>query len=579
MASLTIPEASDTLRNLIGQKEKDLHELNEFRIQALEKAIADRDAEIRECKENLKKLKTDFHYNLKLIEDRDAELERYDSTFASMTDALRERDNEISELRIALDEAEGQIKAEKSKSEQVELFCQDKLTESREKNESLRSIKDEEIRRLRSEMDEMRRDYLRQLQDKDATLEIQRKDMASSFDELSAAQEISSKAREESLVFEIRQREADMSQLRTRLEALDQQREGLERRLEAAQSSAKLLEKRVKELETELHETSRRNVLQVTDHEQQIRALELAKDLQKEECETALAELKETVRALERNLLLQKDEYESLLQRSKQDHELTREGLMAQIQARMDSLVNKLRASEQDMEEFRERVKQTSRELAETKIESQRQVQELQLQLDASIAERQRIDQSAKNSRALYDQELGSFRDKVDILNRTLEERRQDITNFRAELERSNDLVCELRREILQKDVEKDEAIALADKKAQEKSSELVRSLGQQRDRAVAAEADLRRQLMGAKEQDYGTPLDSPIQMPPFPETPQVGDFPAGRWFGAGDGARSRPATAEAHGSRPVTADGHGTRPSTADGGGSTTGSCGCGSE
>ena len=82
----------------------------------------------------------------------------------------------------------------------------------------------------------------------------------------------------------------------------------------------------------------------------------------------------------------------------------------------------------------------------------------------------------------------------------------------------------------------------------------------------TAAEAAQSQSRDLAKEQDYGTPLDSPIQMPPFPETPQVGEYPPGRWFGAGDMARSRPATAEGHASRPGTAEGQATRPSTADG-------------
>ena len=581
------PDASSALKSLIGQKEKYLHELNEFRIQALETAIAERDAEIHECRENLKKLKTDFHYNLKLIEDRDAELERYDATFANMNNALRDRDVEISELRIALDEAEGQIRAEKKRSEQVEIFCQDKLAESRERNEGLRSTKDEEIRRLRSEMDEMRRDFSRQLLDKDQTLEIQRKDMAASFDELSTAQEISSKAREETLLFEIRQKDADVLQLKKRCEALELQRESLEKRLETTLGTTKSLEKRVQELELELHEVSRKNSLFTSDLQQQIRALELAKELQKEESEAAFTDLEEKLQIAEKNLVQQKEDYDALLERANQDQQVRRDGIMSQMQARIDSLTIKLRASEQDSQELRERMKQTAKELAEAQHEHLRRIEEMQAQLEASDLEKQRIEHSARTAKAFHDQELTNLRDKVDILKKNLEEKRQDITDLRADLERSNELLSELRRENMQKDVEKDEAITAVEKKAQERASELQRSLGQQRDRAVAAEADLRRQLMNAqaqivhltnaaaeaaqsrelpKEQDYGTPLDSPIQMPPFPETPQIGDYPPGRWFGGGDVVRSRPATAEGHGSRPATAEGHGSRPATAEG-------------
>jgi hypothetical protein len=38
-------------------------------------------------------------YNLKLIEDRDAELDRYDALFANMKTVLRDRDAEVKKLQ------------------------------------------------------------------------------------------------------------------------------------------------------------------------------------------------------------------------------------------------------------------------------------------------------------------------------------------------------------------------------------------------------------------------------------------------------------------------------------------------
>jgi hypothetical protein len=40
--------------------------------------VRDRDRVIAEMGEKMKKIKDDFHYNLQLIEERDAELERWD---------------------------------------------------------------------------------------------------------------------------------------------------------------------------------------------------------------------------------------------------------------------------------------------------------------------------------------------------------------------------------------------------------------------------------------------------------------------------------------------------------------------
>ena len=77
-------------------------------------------------------------YNLQLIEDRDAELERYDGAFANLKNALRDRDAEVSDLKVSIDELEAQVRAEQQRAAQVEGYCKDKLTEAKERLEGLR---------------------------------------------------------------------------------------------------------------------------------------------------------------------------------------------------------------------------------------------------------------------------------------------------------------------------------------------------------------------------------------------------------------------------------------------------------
>ena len=91
----------DTLRELIMTKEKELHDINEYRIQTLESLLAEKERDANEAKQRMSKLKDDFTYNLRLLEERDAELERYDASFTHMKAVLRDRDVEISELKIA----------------------------------------------------------------------------------------------------------------------------------------------------------------------------------------------------------------------------------------------------------------------------------------------------------------------------------------------------------------------------------------------------------------------------------------------------------------------------------------------
>lgn len=93
---------SSRLRNLILTKEKELHDINEYRIETLEQVsvldsalaclgclmlmvlshsyhlqmLRERDRLLDELTGKMRKLKEDFQYNLSLIEERDNELDR-----------------------------------------------------------------------------------------------------------------------------------------------------------------------------------------------------------------------------------------------------------------------------------------------------------------------------------------------------------------------------------------------------------------------------------------------------------------------------------------------------------------------
>lgn len=68
------PAAGGNLRGIIIQKEKELHDINEYRLQTLETLLSEKEREIADGKQRLTKLKDDFTYNLKLLEERDSEL-------------------------------------------------------------------------------------------------------------------------------------------------------------------------------------------------------------------------------------------------------------------------------------------------------------------------------------------------------------------------------------------------------------------------------------------------------------------------------------------------------------------------
>jgi len=78
-----------------------MRELNLHRLEEFEGRLQSKDAEIDSLREKHNKIKTDFGYNLKLLEERDSELERYDHAFTQLKELVREKDREVSEVRVA----------------------------------------------------------------------------------------------------------------------------------------------------------------------------------------------------------------------------------------------------------------------------------------------------------------------------------------------------------------------------------------------------------------------------------------------------------------------------------------------
>ena len=197
---------SQNIRSLILHKEKELHEINDKRVRSLEDAVRTKDKDLQDAKSRLGKLREDFQvaakfrcertavhwplrncastdapcahlqYNLKLVEERDAELDRYDGQFALLKQQLRDKDALVSEARVAIADLEQQLKQSQHRYGEQEAYftvrlrqpvlsptapcrhisSQAKLVEMREQQDVLRFSHDDELRRQRDDFESIK---------------------------------------------------------------------------------------------------------------------------------------------------------------------------------------------------------------------------------------------------------------------------------------------------------------------------------------------------------------------------------------------------------------------------------------
>ena len=580
--------AGSALRTLIGQKEKELQDMNEYRIRALEGAIAERDRQVMELRENFKKLKVDFQYNLRLIEDRDAELERYDATFANMKNLLHDRDTEASDLKVSIDELEAQVRSERERTAQVEGLCQDKLAEAKARAEGLRLQKDEELRKTRADMDEMRRAFLAQLSEKDELLSTQRRDMSASFDNLAKRQEADAAAREEVLRGQLREAQGkDQRQLEEKVK--------LEQELDEQRRTAAAMNVQLQSKEADLADARSDAESRITRLKRDMEAMHTDASSAAEAAQARATELTDRLREAERNcqectrhMAEMRESMQEEQRRALQDQEKTLRELLHDAETRCETLSSKLSASEAERDRFQQAASRSTREGQQQEMVHLEATQALQRKLDAAQTQLAELMRTSGVQRALLEEELAAAREKNTAMKRAQDERRQDLESLRGELQRASEREESLQRQLAQQSLAADGAARAehVDGKMQESFSELLKSVGQQRDRAIAEKEDAQERLAEAEQQltalkssalrpaglkvetlDTDTPLDSPIQMPPFPATPvpHNHNLSSRPTTADTDMWRSRPATAE--GLRPGTAEGGGgTRPATAEG-------------
>lgn len=230
------PSSGQDIRAVIAAKEQELRNINEYRLQTLEQSVGEKDEVIEEQQAKIDKLKEDFQFNLKLIADRDTELERYDAMFNNFKEVISSKDGEISELRIHAADSSEMAKQEALKAAEMDQFYKAKMVSPFIMFESSNSVacnqaelgaeverarlaSDEESRAIRNQVAEAARDMERQLSEKDAQILAREHEMAAGLEEVAQQQEAERMRVEEQLKEASRQREAQWKEREEELKA------------------------------------------------------------------------------------------------------------------------------------------------------------------------------------------------------------------------------------------------------------------------------------------------------------------------------------------------------------------------
>lgn len=461
-------------KELAAQKEREWKEVTELRIQTLEAALSGKEKDLQEEKAKFSKLKEDFKYNLKVLEERDQELERYDVTFSELKAQLNVKTAEISELKIQLDDAKSSTKREVLAQEDLQKHYQHRLKEKQAEIDSFKSSKDSEINQERKEFEMFKRNLQRQLKQVEDDLDTQKRELTINFEDALKKREHEFRLQKDEMSAKVLEYELKAKLLAKELEIMRTSQAKESEQFNMVESSHRDLEKKLKEKEWELADVTSMKDARISELEIQAQQLETMMNRMKEDFQRKHAELDKLAREKETALTKIKEGYT--------EREQSLQSNIRELQAKLEDCqveMRKLEWNKSDLEKEKDlHIEKLQEELYQQKERWEKQI------VDVS------------RSQVSKDVELQRLRENEEKLKSELLQRKQDIERYKKDLSLAVERERSMERSRTQLELDWQRRYEEKESNQYEKSEDLIKKLVKSRDEALATVKERDRDIL-----------------------------------------------------------------------------------
>eukprot|EP00742_Colponemidia_sp_Colp-10_P009488 GILJ01010349.1.p1 GENE.GILJ01010349.1~~GILJ01010349.1.p1 ORF type:complete len:1398 (-),score=342.82 GILJ01010349.1:162-4355(-) len=468
------------LRGMIMQKEKELHDINDLRFNTLEALMRDKDKSITELRIKLNKLKEDFQYNLKLLEERDQELEKYDQSFISFKGLLKDKENEVSELRVDLSNMDSKMKQEAMRfKDEVDGLSQ-RIEDLNQQLSHCKWTKEEDLRRQREELEMVKRDLLKQLRDKEEQIEDQRRELTSAFDDAIRQRETESMKREEALKEVLNDRDVKVKSLLRDVEAKENKIKELFASIDALSQTQKEVERKLKTAANEYESLQMDKTQKLNAAEEDKRQLLLSQRALVDEYELKMSDMLKNIHQLEMTLVQQKDKYEENLRNLTTQNDYKVSELTTRSEKRIAQLQSEVESTQRELKEAKAQAKREKDKSLQTEKELRDQISEMEGKLKKEVANlknqvkqqqvqfEQTLEEEKMKSKAAADKELNEVEAKYEkLLSDEREKGNDEYDKFSKNTQNLLEEVAALKKDLRQQ--EADHQHAMEDERVQRK--------------------------------------------------------------------------------------------------------------
>lgn len=502
-AAAAVPSipGSEGLRALISAKERELHDINEFRLRAVEASLREAQAEVEAGRQRFAKLKEDFAYNLRLFEERDKELESYESTISSMKATLRTRDSELADARVRATEAEAALEALKGRSADADGHYREKIKELRTALDAERAAREEDMKRAREEISEARREAEARLRQREEEAEAARREVAAAFDAAMAQQVEETRRREdeaaEALAALTKRAEAVATEAAAARREADESRrqaEAARRDADGAAAAREAADKRAQDAIAAKDQT-------IATLEAEKESLTRVKADLLSQYEGRMGDLLASLHAVERAFAEQKQNFEEEISRREGEKEAAARDASARMDSRLGELTEQLKAGEEVLASVRAELAQVRSEsdaaALEHEVERERLSNELEEARKARAKAEARADEEARERERAVAAERERGDAAVAAADSAAEEARRLMSDIVAAREREE----EVRREAAAAAAAADKRIQELQRESEESEERMTAALDEAKARFEENRTALRARLNEAEEE------------------------------------------------------------------------------
>ena len=485
MAAATASEAQqlqENWSNIISQKEDEINKLRERHVSDLEARLQKKEVQVEELQGSLHKLRSDFEYNLDVLEERDKDLREYEEVLAREVRKGQDRSKVIDETRKVIENLQYELQSERQSRSDERNFYKQKLYELKEEAENAKFGKEEAVLRQKEDFERIRRSLEKEVEELNNEKVLQNHQLSNEFTEKIQHLESDLRLQKDESAHKIKHLEEVLKHREEELEKTvkseQHKAESLSRALETSAEHERITrtvsfefeewkivkEKAIADLESKLQAAARTHQIYVNNS----RTTENKLSLEVLELQNVTDQLQETYK---RRL---SEEYSGLI--SERDT----------FKVRAETAEKRLKALEIEMQNAQSAHKLGERDLREKIARLETEKNEALQNLNSTT---QDITRKYHAEIRMLKEELWSKNEEISVLRTkesnmktSLDDRRGDINSYKEQLASSIERERELKRSVRALQLKAELDLEANEAKISESNENVVKQLTQEKD-------------------------------------------------------------------------------------------------